>query len=101
MAAIKFIVKSKEKGRLATVYLRFVDSKATDLMVSIPVKVYPEYWSNKTESFKQRILFDEVFTEQEKVNVETELRDLKNFVFNQFNDLCRTGATPSKEWLKM
>lgn len=100
MAALKFIVKSSEKGRLATVYLRFIDSREVDIMVSIPIKVYPDYWSNKTESFKQRIVFDDVFSEDEKVKIETGLADLKNHILRQYNELVKTSTPASKEWLK-
>jgi integrase len=98
MAAIKYTVKSKEKGRLATLYLRFVDGREIDLVTSSLKKVYPEYWSNKTSSFKQRIIFDEVFTEAEKVEIENNLHDLKNFILRQYNQL--SGMKPTKDWLK-
>lgn len=101
MAAIKLIVKSKEKTRLATVYLRLIDGRSTDIMIPIPIKIYPEYWSNTTQAFKQRILFNEVFTEKEKVDIETTLRKLKEHILNQFNKNALSGATPSKEWLKL
>lgn len=100
MAAIKLIVKSTEKQRLATVYLRFVNGRETDIVTGIPIKVYPEYWSNKTESFKQRITYDEVFTEKEKVDIEADLAALKNFVLKQFNEIAQAGIPPSKDWLK-
>ncbi len=100
MAAIKLIVKSTEKQRLATIYLRFVNGRETDIITAIPIKVYPEYWSNATQSYKQRIMFDEIFTEKEKEDTEADLTALKNFVLKQFNEIARAGVTPTKDWLK-
>ena len=100
MAAIRYIVQSTEKGRLSSVYLRLINGRETNIWVKIPTKIYPQYWSNKTESFKQRIIFDEVFSEKEKVKVEQDLANLKNYVLNQFNDLVQGGSSPTKDWLK-
>jgi len=100
MAAIKLIVKSTEKQRLASIYLRFVNGRQVDIVTAIPIKVYPEYWSNVTESFKQRIVYNDVFTEKEKNDTEADLRALKDFVLKQFNEIARSGVEPTKEWLK-
>ena len=83
MATIKLIIKATEKRKPATVYLRFVNGRETDIIAKIPVKVYPEYWSNKTESYKQRIVFDAVFTHNEKIKIENDLNELKTHVINQ------------------
>lgn len=100
MAAIKFIVKSVEKKRLASIYLRFVTSNNVNIWVSIPLKVYPEYWSNKKEGFINKITYDDLFTEGEKIKIEKELNDLRSFILNQYNDNATTGFTLNKEWLK-
>jgi integrase len=100
MAAISLIVKSKKKQRLATVYIRFINGKQIDIITPIPIKVYPEYWSNKTQKYKQGIVFNDVFTEEEKVDTENDLRALKDFVLKQFNEIAMLGVTPSKDWLK-
>jgi hypothetical protein len=100
MAKINFIVKSTKKGSLATVYLRFTDKKVTDLTVTTPKKIYPEYWSLITGELKQRIVFDEKFTEEEKLEFEKDLTDLKDHVFKKYNELVRKGNEPTKDWLK-
>lgn len=98
MAKIKFIVKSDRKKQPATIYLRFRDGRATDVIVPTPERVFPEYWSNKTESFKQRILFSEIFTEKEKARIEESFSRLRDFILNERFDL--KGSPVSKEWLK-
>ena len=98
MATITFIVKSDKKNQPATIYLRFRDGRETDLIIPTPEKVFPEYWSNITQSFKQRILYSEIFTEKKKVTIEENFSRMRDFVLNeQFN---LKGNRPSKEWLK-
>ncbi|HEY4786060.1 MAG TPA: phage integrase SAM-like domain-containing protein [Bacteroidales bacterium] len=99
MASIRIITKTSKKGQPASFYLRFKEGRETDLITTIPTKVYPEYWSNKTGSFKQRIVFDNVFSEDEKIKIEKELAELRTFVLKRFNELVQTGAIPTKEWL--
>lgn len=98
MATIRFIVKSSRKGQPATIYLRFRSGRKTDIIVPTPEIISPEYWSNKTESFKQRIMNTEVFTEKDKVRMEEQFARLKDFVIKEHNNL--KGGDPSKEWLK-
>ncbi len=100
MAAIKYIVKSVEKKRLASIYLRFVSSNDINIWVSIPLKVYPEYWSNKKEGFINKIAYDDLFTEAEKIGIEKELNDLRSFILSQYNESAKTGFTLNREWLK-
>lgn len=100
MAAIKFIVKSKEKQRLATLYLRFINGRETDIFTAIPEKIYPEYWLNTSQQLKKAIVEDGKFSEIEKASFEDKLRDLKNFVLKQFNENVQEGKTATKEWLK-
>ncbi len=61
MASIHFLIKSKEKGQLTTIYLRFKDGRKTDLILKTSKKIFPEYWSNKTEMIVQRAEQNEVF----------------------------------------
>lgn len=98
MATIKLIVKSTEKGQPATIYLRFRDGREIDVIISTPEKVFPEYWNNKSQSFKQRIHFKEVFSEQDKVNIEEKFSQMKDFVLSEHFKL--KGNPISKEWLK-
>lgn len=99
MAAIRFIIKSKEKKRKGTLYLRLVSGNVLNIWISLPVQVYPKYWSNKTESFSQRIVFDDFFTEQEKTNIERELQQLKVYVLEEYDNRKKIGIEATKEWL--
>jgi len=96
--AISFIVKSEKKRQPATIYLRFRDGRQTDLIIPTPEKVFPEYWSNKTQTFRQRIFFSDVFTEKDKVTIEENFSRLKDFILNAKFNL--KGNRPSKEWLR-
>ena len=51
MATSKLIVKSTRKGQLATVYLRFRAGRDIDLTIPAEFKVFPEIWSNKSQTF--------------------------------------------------
>jgi site-specific recombinase XerD len=97
MATIKLIVKSDEKGQPATIYLRLRDYK-TDIIIPTSEKVFPEYWNNKSQSFKQRILHSEEFTEDDKVNIEDKFQKLKDFILKELYNL--NGEEISKDWLK-
>jgi len=97
MATIKFIVKSSEKGQPAKMYVRFRDGVKTDITVATPERVFPEYWNNKTQSFKQRILFNEVFSEEDKNTIEGTFKRKKDFVLNEHFKL--KGKPVTKEWL--
>lgn len=97
--AISFIVKSEKKRQPATIYLRFRDGRQTDFIIPTPEKVFPEYWSNKTQTFRQRIFFSDVFTEKDKVGIEKKFTQLKDFILNEKFNL--KGNRPSKEWLRL
>ena len=98
MASIKFIVRSDTKGQPATIYLRFRDGRRTDVIVRTAERVFPEYWSNKTESFKQRIFYNKVFKEEDKVAIEEKFSRLRDFVLNEHFNL--KGSPVTKEWLE-
>lgn len=98
MAKISYLVRSKKKGQPATMYLRLAGSQGLDLWTPTEVQILPEYWSNKTQSFKQRILFTEEFTEKHKIEIEGKLADMKTHVSNEL--LKETNRLPSKQWLK-
>ena len=98
MATITFIVKSERKSQPAPVYLRFRDGRSTDVIVPTPERVFPEYWSNKTQTFKQRIFYTEVFQEKDKVTLEKTFSRMRDFVLKELPGL--KGRKVSKEWLK-
>jgi integrase len=99
MATIRIITKSDKKGQPVSLYLRFKEGRTIDITVITPIKVFSEYWNNNKGEFKQRIVFDEIFSEDSKVKMESELSKLKIFVLEQYNELAKTNAVVTKEWL--
>jgi len=111
MAKINFYIRSKQEGQPATVYLRYNigrkvdkegnlkynDGRQTDIWTATPEKAFPEHWSNKTQAFKQRIFFNEVFSEKDKVRIETGFTRLREFIVKEIHSL--NGRPVSKEWL--
>jgi hypothetical protein len=98
MAKINFIVKSKIKGQPATVYLRYSDIRGVDFITATPEKIFPEYWSNESQSFKQRIVYSNLFTEEQKTEIENRFTELRSLVTNERTLL--KGNPVTKEWLK-
>jgi hypothetical protein len=99
MAKINFYVRSKQKKQPATIYLRFTEGSDIELWTPTPFKIYPKYWSNTTHSIKGSIISDNVFIEEDKNNLEDDLQELKTFVLKEYNELRKTTASPTKEWL--
>lgn len=98
MATINFITKSKRKSRLAPIYLRFRDGRQTDILIQTPGTIFPDYWNNKSQTFRQRILFTNEFTEKDKAAIEEKFEELKAKILKEKNNL--KGNQPSKEWLQ-
>jgi integrase len=97
MAAIKLLVKSKRKEQMATVYLRFVDGREVDFTVPTGLKVFPEYWNNSSQTFKQRLFYTKSFTENDKKKLETDFLELKTAILTNYNN--RETPRITKEWL--
>ena len=97
MAKIKFYIRSKTEGQPATVYLRFSDTRKTDIWTPTTEKIFPEYWSNKTQSFKQRIVFNKIFTEENKNDIEARFSNLKETISKEILEL--RGKPITKDWL--
>ncbi|MBN1227793.1 MAG: site-specific integrase [Deltaproteobacteria bacterium] len=96
MASIRFFVRSKVKQRLAPVYLRYVDGRSFDFWIPTPLKLIPEYWLNGSQKFKDKIPFNDVFTENDKIAVQLRIAALRLYVMNQLHEL---NQDLSKEWL--
>lgn len=97
MAKINFIIKSKQEGQPATVYLRYNDTRGIDFSAATREKIFPEYWSGQT--FKQRILYDaDIFTENQKVEIENRLAEIRAFVNREY--FLLKGNPASTAWLK-
>lgn len=97
MAKINYYVRSKQNGQPATVYLRYTIRRETDLWVPITDKVFPEHWSSKTGTFKQKIIYTNVFTEETRVAIERRFAELKQYINEE--ELKHKGPI-TKEWLK-
>jgi hypothetical protein len=95
---INFIVKSNREGQPATVYLRYSDTRGIDFMTPTREKVFPEHWSNKTQTFKQRIMFDDLFTEKQKTEIEDRFTEIRAFINKEY--FLLKGNPVSKDWVK-
>jgi len=98
MATTKLLTKSDQKDKLVTMYIRFRHGRDIDLVVPTEFKVYPDYWDNNKQRFKQRITFTDNFTEDDKIDIEDDFMDMKNLVLKEYNSL--KGKTPTREWLR-
>jgi hypothetical protein len=96
MATVNLVVKSKMNGTLATIYLRFRQGRGIDITVPTYLTVAPKNWSNKTQTYKQRMITPE-YSEELKEKQESELKALKEFVGKAHSSL--KGDKPTKEWL--
>jgi len=85
MASTKLIVKSKTKGSLAKVFIRYRQGREIDLWAPTEFKMFPEFWNNVSQSFKSRITFTEEFTPIEKDKLESQFRNLKTYILNKVN----------------
>lgn len=66
-------------------------------MIPTPYRMFPDYWNPKTQKFKQRILYTEVFTEDEAQDIEGIFAQLKDVILREHFKL--TGPA-TKNWLK-
>jgi hypothetical protein len=98
MAKINFIVKSKQEGQPATVYLRYSDKRGIDFVTATREKLFPEYWSSTTQEFKQGISYTDLFTEKQRVEIEDRFTEIRAFVNKEYFLLKGTPATTI--WLK-
>ena len=100
MATCKLIVRSNKSGQLATVYLRFRHGREIDYVMPTKLKVFPELWNNKSQTFKQRIIFTDHFTEKDKNALVVSFKDLSQYVMSENNQRVMRAEPLSKAWLK-
>jgi len=93
MATLSFICKSKNSDSLATIYLRLRSGREIDITVPTYLTVNPKNWSNKTQSYKQRMNTPNFDKEAQEI----ELREIKEFIAKSLNNLV--GLSPTKQWL--
>ena len=97
MASIRLVVQAEKEGQLSAIYLRLRTSDA-NIWVLTPEKVFPEYWNNKTQSFRNILLDNEQFTEQNRFDLEQKFLNLKRLVLKEYLNL--NGTKVSTDWLK-
>jgi integrase len=100
MASVSLIVRSEIKGRFAPIYIRLKDGKNVDIRIPTEFKVFPEFWSNEHQTFKQRIYHTDSFNQNDKATLEGKLLDLKTQVLKCFNHRNANGSPITKEWLQ-
>ncbi|MCY1636598.1 site-specific integrase [Marinifilum sp. D737] len=100
MATCKFLIKSSKQNQYATVYLRLRSGNNIDLTVATELKMYPEVWNNKSQTFKKRISFTENFTPDDKSEFENNLREIKNYVLKELSIATSKSIILSQIWLK-
>jgi integrase len=97
MAKISFWIRSTVTGKPATVYARYTNGRSIEQWSPSRKTLNPEYWSNKSQSVKQRILFTDAFSEEDKADFEATLQRMRDFILKESNAL--EGEKPAKEWL--
>jgi hypothetical protein len=100
MANIRFLTRSKESKQVP-VYIRYSDGNikkgGIDIWVQTPFKMYPEYWNNKKQAFIPKILYSEVFKEEDKQKLENRYKELKDTILLEHGKLT---APVTKDWLQ-
>jgi hypothetical protein len=99
LAKFNFIVKSKQEGQPASVYIRYSDTRGIDFSTATREKIFPEYWSDKLQAFKQRILFSDIFTERQKSKIEDRFTVIKAFINKEY--FLLKGNAISIAWLRV
>lgn len=94
MATIKFIVKSKESGKLAPIYLRYYEGKGIDIITKTNFRILPEAFGKGGKILKSAC--NDVFTEQDANNLKNSMGDLEQTIMKAVNN---PGVTVSRKWL--
>jgi site-specific recombinase XerD len=96
MATIRFYTRTKIQ-KLATVHIRFTDGRQIDFRIPTPYRIFPDYWNEEKQALKQRILYSEVFTEEQAKDIEDKFNKLKDFILREHFKL---SAPATKSWLQ-
>jgi Phage integrase family/Phage integrase SAM-like domain len=96
MATIKFFTRSKGDA-LLPVYLRYIDGRDIDIWMPTPYRMLPDYWNTKTQTFKRKVLYNDIFTEKDALAIETKFAQLRETILKEHFNL---GTAVTKEWLK-
>jgi integrase len=91
MARIKYIVKGKSES--STIYVRMTEGKA-EATARTGFTINPKYWNGKAGEVRQ------VAEYSDKLNMTTNLNNLKIKLESFFNDDKAKGVSLTKEWLE-
>ena len=93
MATIKFFTRTNTKrGKLNAVYCRLRSGRKIDMTAKSGIQVQPDHFNNNTGTVRQIV----EATDKDRIN--TNLRNLKNHVFNELNKVTDIGVI-ADDWL--
>lgn len=80
MATATLYLRSKETGKMATVWVRFTLGRNKDFRRPTSFKVPPEYWDPKKQDFKSRVVYTDIFTEKKRAELSDTFKEFKQFL---------------------
>jgi len=80
MATVRLYIRSKETGKLATVWVRFSVGRKKDFRRPTSFKVPPEYWDPKKQEFKARVNYTDIFTEKRRAELSDLFKEFRQYV---------------------
>ncbi|HPR74190.1 MAG TPA: site-specific integrase [Bacteroidales bacterium] len=80
MATATLYLRSKETGKMATVWVRFTLGRNKDFRRPTSFKVPPEYWDPKKQGFKSRVIYTDVFTEKMRAELSDTFKEFKQYL---------------------
>ncbi len=87
-----FIIKGKSE--MCSIYLRFWDSNRIDQKIKTGLSINFKDWSNTKEQVKN------IATAESKDFINSKLRNLKNFLFDEYNFDYNSEVYINNDWLK-
>jgi len=80
-------------------YVRFVHGRSIDITVKSTWQIPADMWDNVGQRFKPRLKYNNVFTEQRKLDLETDLSRVRDYILNEHIKLAMSGKVATKAWL--
>ena len=90
---LKFYIK-KSKSATSSIYVRFWDSNRTDLTAVTGLSIKFNEWSETKQQVKLSV------TSENKDFINSKLRDLETYIFEQYNIDYNSQQHINKDWLK-
>lgn len=91
MPTARFLIKGNNNP--SSIYIRFRHGKQFDFTKTTSLLINPSYWSTSKGNVKQ------LAKNNEKLNLQKKLNDLKSYVLNDFNDVYSSGGIINSDWL--